>query len=108
MDTKEFIEYIKECKRIGLDNRQIAARLGIEEKELRIMCDDAFGGGEVQHAEKANIVKKPAEKPVSGAAEPKVVERKEKVDGIFYVPQNEDRFMNEPIIGKEKTEEAAE
>lgn len=111
MDTKEFIAYVTDMKRKGLSNRQIATRLGIEEAELAVMCDDAFSGKdispkEVQHTEKANITKNPVEKPVSGAAEPKM-ERKEKVEGIYYVPQNEDKFMNEPILKVEQTEETA-
>lgn len=113
---KDFIAYVNDCKRQGLDDRQIATRLGIDISEFKEMCDDAFSGNEIkpreiQHNEKANIQKKAdVVKPVSGAdvgigmEGPKTEEHREKVDGIFYVPQNEDRFMNEPILGKAETD----
>ena len=113
MDNNEFMEYVREMKRQGLDDRQIATRLGIDISEFKQMCDDAFNGNKIKpRYEDAVLYEVPKKvetvKPVSGAGikeEPKQEERKEKVDGIFYVPQNEDKFMNEPIIKKEKTEE---
>lgn len=97
MDIKEFIAYIKDCKRQGLDNGQIAKRLGIKEAELRVMCDNAFSENNIPQKEvkvvEKEIIKKPVEKPVSGAAEPKH-ELKKKIEGITYVPQNEDKTMN--------------
>lgn len=97
MDTKEFIAYIKDCKRQGLDNGQIAKRLGIKEAELRVMCDNAFSESNIPQKEvkvvENEIIKKPVEKPVSGAAEPKREPRK-KVEEITFVPQNDDKTMN--------------
>lgn len=109
METMEFIAYIKEMKRQGLSNAQIATRLGMDVIEFQQKCQAAYDEveGVVKNVMKPAIEKKPVEKLVSGAAEPKK-ERKEKVEGIYYVPQDEDKFMNEPILKKEKTEEAVD
>ena len=108
METMEFIAYIKEMKRQGLSNAQIAMRLGMDVIEFQQKCQAAYDKveGVVNNVVKPAMEKKPVEKPVSGAAEPKK-ERKEKVEGIYYVPQDEDKFMNEPILKNNMTEEDA-
>lgn len=109
METMEFIAYVRDLKRKGLSNAQIATRLGIDVIEFQQKCQAAYDEveGVVKNVVKPAMEKKPVEKPVSGAAEPKS-ERKEKVEGIYYVPQNEDKFMNEPILKKEQSKDTAE
>lgn len=106
METMEFIAYVKEMKRQGLSNKQIATRLGIDVIEFQQKCQAAYDKveGVVKNVVKPAMEKKPIEKPVSGAAELKS-EGKEKVEGIYYVPQDEDKFMNEPILKNNTTEE---
>ena len=106
MEIMEFIAYVKEMKRQGLTNAQIATRLGIDVIEFQQKCQAAYDKveGVVKNVVKPANEKKVDEKPVSGAAEPKK-EHKEKVEGIYYVPQNEDKFMNEPILKNNATEE---
>ena len=106
METMEFIAYVKEMKRQGLSNAQIATRLGIDVIEFHQKCQAAYDEveGVVKNVMKSAVEKKPIEKPVSGVTEPKR-EHKEKVEGIYYVPQNEDKFMNEPILKNNTTEE---
>lgn len=95
MIDKELKNYIYDMKRVGLDNRQIATKLGMDVKEFNKICESAF---ETEKPAKVVLQEKPkpVEKPVSGAAEPKPV------------PKQVDEFMNEPILGKEKTEIEAE
>ncbi len=109
METMEFIAYVKEMTRQGLTHEQIAKKLGMDILEFQQKCQAAYDEveGIVKNVMKSYMDKKPVEKPVSGAAEPKK-ERKEKVEGIYYVPQNEDKFMNEPILKKETVDEIKE
>lgn len=106
METMEFIAYVRDMMRQGLSHEQIAKKLGMDILEFQQKCQAAYDKveGVVKNVVKPAIEKKPVEKPVSGASEPKR-ERKEKVEGIYYVPQNEDEFMNEPILKNNKTEE---
>ena len=108
METMEFIAYVREMKRQGLTNEQISKKLGIDVMEFQQKCQAAYDKveGFVKNVVKPAMEKKVDEKPVSGADEPKK-EYKEKVEGIYYVPQNEDNFMNEPILKKEQSEETA-
>ena len=101
METMEFINYVREMMRQGLSYEQIAKKLGMDILEFQQKCQAAYDKveGVVKNVVKPAMEKKPIEKPVSGAAEPKR-ERKAKVEGIYYVPQNEDKFMDEPMIGK--------
>jgi len=98
MDTKEFRAYVTELKRVGLDNHQIAEKLGMDPYIFEDACAFAFGEDPVPQ-KPVNIpdqekIKKVSEKP-----------RKEKVEGIYYVPQNDDdEFMNTPIVKKGKKE----
>ena len=109
METMEFIAYVKEMTRQGLTHEQIAKKLGMDLQEFQQKCQAAYDEveGVVKNVVKSYMEKKPVEKPASGAGEPKK-EHKEKVEGIYYVPQNEDKFMNEPILKKEQSEETAE
>ena len=99
MDKKEFREYVIEHKRVGLDNSQIARKLGMDPYIFEDACKFAF-----------DETKTPP-KPVKIIPEEDIKEisekpRKEKVEGIFYVPQNDDdEFMNTPIVKKEKKAE---
>ena len=97
MDSKEFVTYVMEQKRIGLDNSQIARKLGMDAAIFSDACKFAFG-----EIEKNNELQKIAVEP-----KPDLKPRKEKVEGIYYVPQNaDDEFMNTPIVKskKEKSE----
>lgn len=98
MDKKEFKEYVIEHKRIGLDNSQIARKLGMDAGAFEDACKFAF--------EEEVAPKVPDQKAIEAVAQKT---RKEKVPGIYYVPQNDDdEFMNTPIVksNKEKTEKA--
>ena len=48
MNNMEFMEYVRDMKRQGLDDGQIATKLGIDISEFKQMCDDAFGGNEIK------------------------------------------------------------
>lgn len=97
MDTKEFVRYVMEQKRIGLDNSQIAGKLGMDVAIFTDACKFAFN-----EVDKENALQKLVVEP-----KPELKPRKEKVEGIYYVPQNpDDEFMNTPIVKskKEKSE----
>lgn len=101
MNKKEFKEYVIEHKRIGLDNGQIARKLGMDAGIFEDACKFAFEEDSEPVAPKV-----PDQKAVEAVAQKP---RKEKVPGIYYVPQNDDdEFMNTPIVKskKEKTEKA--
>lgn len=85
MDNKEFMAYIKDMKRQGLDNRQIATKLGMDILAFETKCQEVFDEENQRAMDEvyADIMKEklktPAEKPVSGAAEPK------KHEGVNYL-----------------------
>lgn len=96
MTDKEFREYVIEQKRIGLDNHQIASKLGMDVFIFEDACKFAFD--EVEKS--STLVKVPDEKKIEEISEKP---RKKKVEGIYYVPQNDDdEFMNTPIVKKEQ------
>ena len=97
MDKKEFVAYVMEQKRIGLDNSQIARKLGMSTGIFNDACKFAF-----EEVEREDELHRLAVEP-----KPNLKPRKEKVEGIYYVPQNpDDEFMNTPIVKskKEKSE----
>lgn len=100
MDSKQFRDYVIEQKRIGLTNSQIARKLGMDAGIFEDACKFAFEKAEEEEksAVPDNDIKEISEKP-----------RKEKVPGIYYVPQNDDdEFMNTPIVKKKEPVENAE
>jgi len=102
MDKAEFKAYVTEQKRIGLENSQIARKLGMTPGVFEDACKFAF-----EEKEKPIVQPKGPDKTVIDAVAQKP--RKEKVPGIYYVPQNDDdEFMNTPIVKskKEKSEKA--
>ena len=42
MDDKEFAAYVREMKRVGLDDETIAAKIGISIEDFRSWCEVAF------------------------------------------------------------------
>lgn len=96
MDNKEFKEYVIECKRIGLENSQIARKLGMNLYAFEDECAFAFRGGkkppeETPKPAAVNPVKgtpaKPMEEFIKESSEaPKVGQ---KHPGVFEVPQGE-------------------
>ena len=44
MDNKEFKEYVIECKRIGLENSQIARKLGMDPRRKKAVGRNAETG----------------------------------------------------------------
>lgn len=81
MDNKEFVEYVRDQMRMGLDHGQIAKKLGIDISEIKRRCDEA-DGKIVKSVESAmpKSEKKPKEKPVSGASVKKPVAEPESVE----------------------------
>lgn len=89
MTDKEFMNYIYESRRQGLDNGQIAAKLGISTAELEDILEN---GKTVVKTEPApaseNEEKEPVkEKPVSGVGAVKPVTKNP--EDIFFVPQSD-------------------
>ena len=95
MDKKEFRDYVIEHKRIGLDNSQIARKLGMDAGVFEDACKLAFEEESESMAPKA-----PEKKAVEAVAQKP---RKEKVPGIYYVPQNDDeKPVEAPATKSEK------
>lgn len=89
MTDKEFMNYIYESRRQGLDNGQIAAKLGMSTEELKDILEN---GKTVIKSEPARVPekeeKKPVkEKPVSGAGAVKPATKDP--EDIFFVPQSD-------------------
>lgn len=84
MTDKEFMNYIYESRRQGLDNGQIAAKLGMSTAELEDILDN---GKTVVKSEPAPAPQKEEEKPVSGAGAVKPVIKDP--EDIFFVPQSD-------------------
>ena len=108
MEKEEFRAYVLEHKRIGLDNGQIAAKLGMTPGIFEDACKFAF-----EDDGPAPVPPKVPSKPAIDAVAQKP--RKEKVPGVYYVPQgDEETFPESPIVEKiekkkktEKTESAS-
>ena len=94
MDNKEFRAYVTEQRRIGLDNGQIARKLGMSVGIFEDACKFAF-----EETETPVIQPKGPDKTVIDAVAQKP--RKEKVPGIYYVPQSDDDEHMDPPVAKE-------
>ena len=91
MDNKEFRAYVMEQRRIGLDNGQIARKLGMDPYIFEDACKYAF-----QEAMNENAAEIKTVEPL-----PEIEPREEKVEGIYYVPQNgDDENMAPPPVKK--------
>lgn len=75
MDNKEFVEYVRDQMRMGLDHGQIAKKLGIDISEIKRRCDEA--DGKIMKSVESAM---PKEKPVSGASVKKPVAEPEPVE----------------------------
>ena len=89
MTDKDFMNYIYESRRQGLDNGQIAAKLGMSTAELEEILE---GDKKPVISEPVSMPKKEEkepikEKPVSGAGAVKPATKDP--EDIFFVPQSE-------------------
>ena len=87
MTDKEFMNYIYECRRQGLDNGQIAAKLGMSTAELEDILENRKTVVKSEPAPKKEEKKPAKEKPVSGAGAVKPATKDP--EDIFFVPQSD-------------------
>ena len=88
MELNDFVAYVRESLRQGLDYGQIASKLGMKRDEFEALWEEA--NQRLYHEEEIiqklkEKHEKPKAKPVSGAGEVK----KPDMEGIFFIPQSD-------------------